>query len=137
MTPAPARFASHPMTRCRRLSSASWSRLAWPRTTARRRTPRKREASGRQPSDRRRPMRDSTLDRRTFLGAAAVAGVTGAATGADPKKVKVGVIGCGSVSHSYLPHLSKSPHVELVSTCDRIPERAKAQAEKFKVPNHY
>ena len=29
------------------------------------------------------------------------------------------------------------PHVELVSTCDIIPERAKAQAGKFKVPNQY
>jgi predicted dehydrogenase len=37
----------------------------------------------------------------------------------------------------YLPHLSKSPHVELVSACDIIPERARAQAEKFKIPNHY
>lgn len=82
-------------------------------------------------------MHDSTLDRRTFLGTAALAGVAGAAAGADPKKVKVGVIGCGSVSHAYLPHLSKCPHVELVSTCDRRPERARAQAEKFKIPHQY
>ncbi|HEX6226935.1 MAG TPA: Gfo/Idh/MocA family oxidoreductase [Chryseolinea sp.] len=53
------------------------------------------------------------------------------------KKIKVGVIGCGSVSGQYLPHLSKSPFVELVSTCDIRPERAKAAAEKYKVPNHY
>jgi predicted dehydrogenase len=37
----------------------------------------------------------------------------------------------------YLPHLAASPHVELVSTCDIIPERAKAQAQKYGVPNHY
>jgi predicted dehydrogenase len=43
----------------------------------------------------------------------------------------------GSVSNAYLPHLSKSPHVELVSACDIIPERARVQAEKFKIPNHY
>ncbi len=36
------------------------------------------------------------------------------------KKVKLAIIGCGSVSTQYLPHLSKSPYVELVSTCDII-----------------
>jgi predicted dehydrogenase len=83
-------------------------------------------------------MRRSTEpDRRAFLGAATVAGLAGVAAAAGPAKVRVGVIGCGSVSHSYLPHLAKSPHVELVSTCDIIPERAKAQAGKFKIPNHY
>jgi predicted dehydrogenase len=53
------------------------------------------------------------------------------------KKIKVAVIGCGSVSRMYFPHLSASPFVELVSCCDIIPERAKTAAEKFKIPNHY
>jgi predicted dehydrogenase len=52
-------------------------------------------------------------------------------------KIKVAVIGCGSVSNKYLPHLSKSPYVGLVSTCDIKYDRAKEQAAKFKVPNHY
>lgn len=39
-------------------------------------------------------------------------------------KLKIGVIGCGSVSNMYLPHLAKSPYVELVSTCDIRHERA-------------
>jgi predicted dehydrogenase len=52
-------------------------------------------------------------------------------------KLKVGVIGCGSVSGVYLPHLSKAPHVELVSACDIRYERAKKQAAKFNIPNHY
>ena len=56
--------------------------------------------------------------------------------GAD-KKIKIGIIGCGSVSGQYLPHLSKSPFVELVSACDIRPERAKAAAEKYNIPNHY
>jgi predicted dehydrogenase len=59
------------------------------------------------------------------------------AFGNAQKKIKVGVIGCGSVSGQYLPHLSKSPFVELVSTCDIRPERAKAAAEKYKIANHY
>jgi predicted dehydrogenase len=53
------------------------------------------------------------------------------------KRVKVALIGCGSVSNMYLPHLSKSPFVELVSACDIIPERANAQAQKYKIPNQY
>jgi predicted dehydrogenase len=53
------------------------------------------------------------------------------------KRIRVAVIGCGSVSNMYLPHLSKSPYVELVSACDIRPERAKAQAEKYRIPNQY
>jgi predicted dehydrogenase len=52
-------------------------------------------------------------------------------------KIKVAIIGCGSVSGVYLPHLTKSPYVELVSVCDIKPERAKVRAEHFKVPNQY
>ena len=85
-------------------------------------------------------MRDD-INRREFgrrgatLGAAAVGGLLSTASAQTAKKrIKVGVIGCGSVSHSYLPHLSKSPHVELVSACDLIDERVKAQAKKFKIP---
>jgi predicted dehydrogenase len=53
------------------------------------------------------------------------------------KKIRVAIIGCGSVSTQYLPHLSKSPFVELVSACDIIPERAKAAAAKYTIPHHY
>jgi predicted dehydrogenase len=67
------------------------------------------------------------------LGAASSAG---AAEG-KPRRVKVGVIGCGSVSGVYLPHLSRCPFAELVSTCDIIPERAERAAAKFKIPHHY
>ena len=76
--------------------------------------------------------------RRAFLTAAGSAAVAGAVA-ADPpaKRIRVGVIGCGSVSGVYLPHLSKSPFVELVSTCDIIPERAVKRAKEHKVPNHY
>src|SRR5437667_4392715 len=89
-------------------------------------------------------MGQKEIDRRTFVGgvAAAMAAAgpsqTSAATADDrPKRIRVGVIGCGSVSHSYLPHLSKCPYVELVSACDIRPERAKRQAEKFAIPNQY
>ncbi|MBI5914681.1 MAG: Gfo/Idh/MocA family oxidoreductase [Bacteroidetes bacterium] len=74
------------------------------------------------------------------MGAGAIlAPIIGKAEGLHftDRKIKVGIIGCGSVSNMYLPHLSKSPYVELVSACDIIHERAIKQAEKFKVPNHY
>jgi predicted dehydrogenase len=88
------------------------------------------------------------LKRREFLRQAATAGaaaagslaiaVPAAAAVAPPRgKIKVGLIGCGSVSNVYLPNLSQSRYVELVSVCDIIPERAERQARRFKIPNHY
>lgn len=91
-------------------------------------------------------MRSDGIDRRAFvrqgLGAAAALSpwalaTSGKAAPTEAQRIKVGVIGCGSVSNAYLPHLAESPHVELVSTCDIIPERAARQAEQFRVPNRY
>jgi len=53
------------------------------------------------------------------------------------RRIRVGVIGCGSVSNMYLPHLSRSPFVELVSLCDIKPERADAQGQQFNVAHRY
>lgn len=53
------------------------------------------------------------------------------------KKIKVGVIGCGSVSAYYLKHLSGNPYAEIVSLCDIIPERAENRAKEYKVKNWY
>jgi len=85
-----------------------------------------------------------TLTRQEFLsqvgalGAAALlAPLTTAAVPTAERKIKVSVIGCGSVSGMYLPHLSKSPFVELVATCDINPERAQRAAEKYHLANHY
>ncbi|HTD64968.1 MAG TPA: Gfo/Idh/MocA family oxidoreductase [Candidatus Limnocylindria bacterium] len=81
------------------------------------------------------------LSRRDFTkttlltGAALVSGAM--AADAPAKRIRTGVIGCGSVSNSYLPVLTKSPYVEVVSLCDIRPERARTQAEKFKVAHHY
>jgi predicted dehydrogenase len=52
-------------------------------------------------------------------------------------KIRVAVAGCGSVSGSYLPDLKKSPHVELVSVCDVVSERAAKRAAQFGVPHHF
>ena len=56
---------------------------------------------------------------------------------AQQKKIRVGVIGCGSVSTQYFPHLAKSPYVEFVSACDIIYERAQKRAAEFNVPNAF
>jgi predicted dehydrogenase len=99
-------------------------------------------------------MSSGAIDRRTFLertvstGAAlTLAGIakaapadataTAATAASSGKKIRVGVIGCGSVSHRYLPHLSECPYAELVSTCDIIPERAVDQAKNHNIPNNY
>jgi predicted dehydrogenase len=71
-----------------------------------------------------------------FAGAAVASGVL-SVRGEEPKRIRTGVIGCGSVSNSYLPVLTKSPFAEVVSLCDIRPERARKQADRFKVAHHY
>jgi len=74
-----------------------------------------------------------------FLSGAALAcgGVGALCAGTGGRRVRTGVIGCGSVSHSYLPVLTQSRFVEVVSVCDIKPDRAKSQAERFKIAHHY
>src|SRR5688500_4007954 len=86
----------------------------------------------------------NNISRQEFLKHTAMAGAAvllssleGLALGKAEKKIKVAVIGCGSVSTQYLPHLSKSPYVEVVSCCDIIYERANKRAKEYNVPNHY
>jgi len=75
------------------------------------------------------------------IGTAAVLAPSATGTGimgsVQSKKIKVAIIGCGSVSGVYLPHLKKSPYVDVVSVCDIKPERAKTRAAEFNVPNQY
>ena len=49
------------------------------------------------------------------------------------KKLRVAVIGCGSVSNRYLPQLLSSKYIEVVSLCDSKYERALAQNKEYKV----
>lgn len=99
------------------------------------------------------------MNRKEFLKAMGVVGVTsmlspfaagaealaaeqkskkGAAAASDqPQKIKIGIIGCGSVSTQYLPLLSTSPYCELVSCCDIKPQRAQRAAEQYNIPKHY
>ena len=86
----------------------------------------------------------SLVNRREFSKTAVLAGaglVCGAAMSpageVSAKRIRTGVIGCGSVSHQYLPQLKKSPFVEVVSLCDIRYDRAQKQGEKFQVRNTY
>lgn len=89
---------------------------------------------------------EPSLGRRTFLERSALSTVAAAASvvptprvrAATPvRRIRVGVIGCGSVSTKYLPHLAACPFVELVSTCDIIPDRAARAAKEHGLAHHY
>lgn len=79
------------------------------------------------------------ISRQEFLKQTALAGsalllssLESWATTAD-KKLKVAVIGCGSVSNRYLPQLLSSKMIEVVSLCDIKYERAVTQNKQYNV----
>ncbi|HEU4902999.1 MAG TPA: Gfo/Idh/MocA family oxidoreductase [Flavisolibacter sp.] len=49
------------------------------------------------------------------------------------KKLRVAIIGCGSVSNRYIPHLQTSSLIQIVSLCDRKYDRAVAQNKQYNV----
>ena len=55
------------------------------------------------------------------------------------KPVKVGIVGCGSISGIYLQNLTGmfKRVIDLVAVCDIIPERAYAAKEKYNIPKAY
>ena len=86
----------------------------------------------------------SLLNRRDFTKTTLLAGaviasgaLSSVAAAAPARRIRTGLIGCGSVSGQYLPQLTKSPYVEVVSLCDIKPERAARRAREFKIANHY
>lgn len=62
-----------------------------------------------------------------------VSSLEGWAATTPEKKLKVAVIGCGSVSNRYLPQLLSSSMIEVVSLCDIKYDRAIAQNRGYKV----
>lgn len=85
------------------------------------------------------------IDRRTFLqqgtAALAVGAIAASSVQAQDapsgKRVRVAVIGCGSVSTKYLPYLVETDHVEVVAVCDRRFERAERAAAEHGVPDAF
>src|SRR5215469_5274513 len=49
------------------------------------------------------------------------------------KKLKIGIIGCGSVSNRYIPHLQTSSLLEIVSLCDIKYDRALGQNKQYNI----
>ena len=88
-------------------------------------------------------MPDNKIDRKKFLvqssvlASAVFLNPLTASSNNPQKKIRVGVIGCGSVSGMYFPHLSKSPFVQLVSACDIKFDRAEAAGKKYNIRNVY
>ena len=65
-----------------------------------------------------------SMNRRDFTNSSLLAGAAlvsdgSGVLGAGPpeRRIRIGVIGCGSVSNAYLPVLTSSPFVEVVSLC--------------------
>ncbi|HEX5417507.1 MAG TPA: Gfo/Idh/MocA family oxidoreductase [Chloroflexota bacterium] len=48
--------------------------------------------------------------------------------------VKVGLVGCGTISRIYCQNARKLEAIEIVACADLVPERAKARAEEFEIP---
>ncbi|MFC0470404.1 Gfo/Idh/MocA family protein [Halalkalibacter kiskunsagensis] len=53
------------------------------------------------------------------------------------EKIKIGVIGVGSISDSHLQSYVKNEQAELVAVCDKNAERAQAKAEKYNASKIY
>ena len=85
------------------------------------------------------PVNRRDFTKAALLGSAALSTSARLARAADGpvRRIRTGLIGCGSVSNAYLPVLTKCPFAEVVSLCDIKPERAQRQAERFKIAHHY
>jgi len=82
----------------------------------------------------------NTISRQKFLQYTAAAGAAtllssleGLALQTPQKKLRVALIGCGSVSNRYIPHLQTSSLIEIVSLCDIKYDRAIAQNKQYNV----
>jgi predicted dehydrogenase len=73
--------------------------------------------------------------KQTAMASAAllVSSLEGWAITAPDKKLRVAIIGCGSVSGSYIPKLQTSDMIEIVSLCDIKYERALERKKLFNV----
>jgi len=78
--------------------------------------------------------RQQFLQRTALAGAAVlVSSLESWANTTNEKKLKVALIGCGSVSNRYLPQLLSSKLIEVVSLCDIKYDRAVAQNKQYNV----
>lgn len=79
------------------------------------------------------------MNRATFLQNTALAGAAVLLSSLEgfakenSKIIKVAIIGCGSVSNRYIPHLQSSSLVKIVGLCDIKHDRANAQNKQYNV----
>lgn len=80
------------------------------------------------------------ISRQKFLQTTAMAGAAmmlssleSLAAQTPDQRLKIGIIGCGSVSNRYIPHLKTSPLLEIVSLCDIKYDRALAQVKQYEL----
>lgn len=81
-----------------------------------------------------------TITRQEFLKYTAAAGAAMLLSSLESfamedrnKKLRIGIIGCGSVSNRYIPHLQTSSLIEIVCLCDTKYDRALTQNSQYKV----
>jgi predicted dehydrogenase len=77
------------------------------------------------------------MDRRTFLNTVSAATLAVSSTSAQARKIKTAIVGCGSVSGSYLPNMTACPYIDIVAVCDIVVERAEGRAKEFNIPKYY
>src|SRR5436190_755779 len=78
--------------------------------------------------------RQQFLQRTAMAGAAVLlSSLESWALNTPEKKLRVALIGCGSVSNRYIPKLMSSPLIEVVSLCDIKYDRAVNQDKEYKV----
>lgn len=54
------------------------------------------------------------------------------------RTVKIGIVGCGSISGIYLKNLTyRFKEMEIIGVCDLIRERAEKAVEEYKIPRLY
>ena len=78
--------------------------------------------------------RQDFMKQTAFAGAALLlSSLEGFALEVKSAKLRVAIIGCGSVSNRYIPHLQTSSLIEIVSLCDIKYERAIEQNNQYNV----
>lgn len=63
--------------------------------------------------------------------------ILGIGEGLNMKKLRVGIIGAGSLSEVHFDAYTNNQNVELVAVCDLIEDRATAKAEKYSISDVY
>jgi predicted dehydrogenase len=78
--------------------------------------------------------RQKFLQRTAMAGAAMLlSSLESFAVTTTDKKLRIAIIGCGSVSNRYIPHLQTSSLIEIVGLCDIKYDRALEQNKKYNV----